>query len=291
MNISAVILTYNEKIHIERCILSIYDIVDEILVVDSYSTDDTVEILSKYSKVRVVRNKWPGKYAEQFNFGLGQISNKGNWVLRIDADEYLTNELQEEIKNNAISWQNQYTAISFSRRHFFFNRWIKYGTYPTKLVRLFKLEYGVCEEKNMDEHILISHGKIHHTKNDFVDHNLNDFTWWIQKHIGYAKRELADYIFHDFNKKHSVGIQASNKRNYKNKYYNSPIFLRSIIYFIIRYFFRLGFLHGKAGFIWYMFQCLFYRLLVDVLIFELKILSATRNCTLIEAFEMKYGKS
>lgn len=288
MTITAVILTYNEELHIDRCIKSIYSIVDDIIVIDSFSTDSTHGIINNYDKVRFFQNKWTGKYADQFNYGLTKVVNKNGWVLRIDADEYLTTELIDEISKNIATWSNNYSAVSFSRRHVFINRWIKHGTYPTKLVRLFKYGIGYCEEKHMDEHIVISSGLVYHATNDFYDHNLNDFTWWMNKHIGYAKRELADYVEHDFSSKYEVGNQAQETRKLKNKYYNSPLFIRALGYFFYRYIIKLGFTQGKEGFVWYMFQCLFYRLYVDVLIFEVKIFAKKENISFLDAYEKMY---
>ena len=96
MKITALVITKNEEIHIERCINSLKKFVDDILIVDSFSTDKTIEIAEKLN-VRIVKNKFVN-HSKQFNFGLSQLSDETDWVLKVDADELLTSQLIDEIK-------------------------------------------------------------------------------------------------------------------------------------------------------------------------------------------------
>lgn len=136
-DITIIILTFNEEIHIKRCIDSVKDIAKEIFVVDCFSTDKTIEI-SESLGAKVFQHKWEGNQAKQFNWALENLPVKTKWVLRLDADEYLLPELIEEIKLKLNDLHESVTGIIFKRRHIFLNRWIKRGTYPVKLLRLFK---------------------------------------------------------------------------------------------------------------------------------------------------------
>lgn len=274
-SISVIILTFNEEKHIKRCIDNLAEISSNIFVVDSLSTDNTCQIAEQCG-ASIFRNKWPGNQAKQFNWALENLSINSEWILRLDADEYLLPELKEEIIQKLTAVPSEINGIVFKRRHIFFGKWIKRGTYPVYLLRLFRKGKAVCEQRWMDEHIELLEGGILEFKNDFVDHNLHSMDWWIQKHNSYANREvieLLDIELNILNKSEGNTIlnqQAASKRNKKHKYSKQPLFLRSFAYFIYRYIFKLGFLEGKEGFLWHFFQGWWYRTLVDAKIFEIK---------------------
>lgn len=273
-DISVIILTFNEEIHIKRCIESVKNIAKDIFIVDSLSNDKTIEIAQSL-KSNVYYNKWENNYARQFNWALTNLPIKTSWVLRLDADEYLTPELQEEIKEKIPNLPEDITGIILKRRHIFLNKWIRGGTYPTKLLRLFKYKKAICEQRWMDEHMVLFDGKAIEFKNDFVDHNLKNLTWWINKHNGYSIREAIDLLdleLHLIEKTSETKLtgQAEEKRKKKIKYSKQPLFLRAFLYFLYRYIFKLGFLEGKEGFLWHFLQGWWYRTLVDAKIFEIK---------------------
>jgi len=272
LDISVIILTYNEEIHIERCIKNVQSFVNEIFVVDCFSTDKTVEIAKKLG-AKVFKNKWEGSHAKQFNWALNNLPIKTKWVLRLDADEFILPELIEEIKIKLPHLQENISGIVFKRRHIFLGKWMKRGTYPVKLLRLFQYKKGICEQRWMDEHIVLLEGDMIEFDNDFVDHNLNNLAWWTEKHNGYAIREAIDLLnielhFYEENEIY-LNEQALKKRKRKESYSRKPLFLRAFIYFLYRYFLKLGFLEGKEGFLWHFLQGWWYRTLVDARIFEI----------------------
>jgi len=275
LDISVIILTYNEELHIHRCIENVKCFTNEIFIVDSYSTDNTLNIAKKYG-VKIYQNKWENNYAKQFNWGLANCSIKTKWILRLDADEYLTDELISELEEKLPFLESDVTGIVFKRRHIFLDRWMKRGTYPVELLRLFQNRKALCEQRFMDEHMQLLEGKSVKFCNDFVDHNLNNISWWTAKHNGYAIREAIDllnmeYYLFDTNKDIvTIGNQAAKKRNKKHKYLEMPLFLRSFFYFAYRYIIKGGFLEGKEGFLWHFLQGWWYRTLVDAKIFEIK---------------------
>lgn len=277
LDISVIVLTYNEEIHIRRCLENVKSFASEIFLVDSYSSDNTAEIAKKMG-VSVFQNKWENNYAKQFNWGLNNLPIKTKWVLRLDADEYLTPELIEELNQKLNLLLDNETGIIFKRRHIFLGKWIRKGTYPVKLLRLFQYKKAICEQRLMDEHIQLLEGESIEFNNDFIDHNLNNISWWTAKHNGYAIREAVDLIDIEFNilgnsltdQNKELGEQASMKRSKKHKYAKMPLFWRSFLYFILRYFVNGGFLEGKEGFLWHFLQGWWYRTLVDAKIFEIK---------------------
>ena len=276
LDLSVIILTYNEKLHIRRCIENVLQISQEVFVVDSCSTDETVEICQDLG-VKVVQHKWPGNQAEQFNWALDNLGITTKWVLRIDADEYLLPELITEISEKLSVIDDDVSGIVMKRRNIFMGQWLKRGIYPVKLLRLFRYGRGRSEQRLMDEHIIVSSGKIIEFENDFVDHNLGNLSYFCSKHIGYAQREAAEMLDMEYSIStgsknfDNLSMQSSEKRKAKMKYATYPIFFRAIFYFVYRYILKCAFLEGKRAFIFCFFQALWYRMLVDAIIFEVKI--------------------
>ena len=276
-DVSVIILTGNEEIHIERCINSVSEIAAHIFVVDSYSMDKTVEKALSLG-TEVFKNKWENNYAKQFNWALKNLPIKTKWVLRLDADEYLTPELLCELKHKLPQISDDVTGVVFPLKRVFLGRHIRYGVGRVMLMRLFQPAKAICEERLMDEHIQLLEGRSIEFENEFADHNLNDVGWWTEKHNGYALREALDMLDielgllghseSDSNK--LLGDQAKAKRLKKHKYVKAPLFWRSAAYFFVRYFLRGGFLDGKEGFLWHFLQGWWYRTLVDAKIFEIK---------------------
>ena len=277
LDISAIILTFNEEMHIKRCLDNISSIVKEVFIIDSYSTDKTLEIVKVYDNVTVLQNKCLN-YATQFNWGLKNAPIKTEWVIRLDADELLLPELIGELEQKMPTLDECVTGITLKRRHIFLGKWMKRGTYPVKLLRIFKTGKAICEERFMDEHIQLLEGTSVEMEYDFVDHNLNNISWWANKHVGYSIREAVDLLDIEFNLTGSavtdegknINEQAQSKRMKKHKYAKQPLFWRSFAYFCYRYFFKMAFLEGKEGFLWTFMQGWWYRTLVDAKIFEIK---------------------
>ena len=278
LDLSVVILTYNEELHIRRCLENISSIAKDIFIIDSFSTDRTIQIASEYSNVHILQNKWENNYAKQLNWGLENAPIKTKWVLRLDADEYLLPDLIEELQLKLTTLPNEISGIVFKRRHIFMNQWMKRGIYPIKLLRAFQYGKGFCEQRLMDEHIQLIEGSSVEFVNDFCDHNLNDLSWFCHKHVNYAIREAVDLLDIELDltgaaetdKQKNISSQAQSKRLKKHKYAKQPLFWRSFAYFIYRYFVKGAFLDGKVGFIWTFLQGWWYRTLVDAKVYEIK---------------------
>ena len=295
--ISTIILTFNEDKHIERCINSTKDIASEIFIVDSFSTDSTVKLAENLG-AKVFQQKWMNNHAKQFNWGLENLPIKTEWILRLDADEYLRPELVSEIKEKLPELDKDVAGVIFKRRVYFMNRWIKHGGYyPTYLLRLWRFGSGKYEERWMDEHVKLERGKATTFANDFVDDNLNNLTWWTNKHNNYATREAIDLlnIKYKFLKSDSINAELSQqqdkrKRWVKENFYTYiPLFLRPFLYFIYRYIFRLGFLDGIPGLIWHFLQGFWYRFLVDAKIYDIERRAKKENKSFSEVIKEHYG--
>lgn len=269
--ITAVVLTYNEEKHLERCIRSIQGLVDDIIVLDSFSTDKTIEIASRLG-AKTYQNPFENQ-AVQFNWALANCEIKSDWIIRIDADEYLVNKKNILLKNHLSDLPSDVNGLLIARKIVFLGRPLEHGGwYPKYNLRMFKNGYGECENKSMDEHIVIREGRTAKLEIDFVDENLNDLKWWTEKHNCYSEREAIDYFLNKNNgvKPIFFGNEAEKKRWLKIKYNTLPLFIRPFLNFIYRYVFKRGFLDGTQGFVWHVLQGFWYRFLVDVKIYELK---------------------
>ncbi|MFN3682010.1 MAG: glycosyltransferase family 2 protein [Nitrospira sp.] len=276
MKLAAIILTFNEEKHLRRCIESLQGLPSQVLVVDCYSTDSTVEV-ARGLGARVVQHPWTN-YAQQFNWALTQLSPDTEWVLRIDADEVLTPSLVREIKDRLPSIDPQVDGIYVGRYVTFQGKLLRYGgLFPVKLLRLFRYGHGQCENRWMDEHIKVK-GRVVEFRGEMIDDNLNSLTWWTDKHNRYASREAVDLLNleYGFIPRDSVasligGQQAGVKRWLKEVVYaRLPVGWRAFAYFFYRYVLRLGFLDGQAGAAFHVLQGFWYRYLVDAKVAEVK---------------------
>ncbi len=285
MNVVAIVLTLNEEKHLRRCIESVSGVVDEVVVMDCYSTDSTLDIAQEMG-ARVIQHEWVN-YAAQFNFALTELDQDTGWVLRIDADEYLTPDLAAEIRQGLALLSTDLEGVYLPRRMKFMGRLIRHGgVFPVQVLRLFRYGKGECENRWMDEHVKVS-GNTACFSNELIDDNLNSLTWWIDKHNKYASREVVDmlnleYAFmpHDTVASLSDGSQASLKRWIKeNVYARLPGGFRAFAYFCYRYFLRLGFLDGKEGTAFHILQGFWYRYLVDAKLAEVKRYMKANGCS------------
>ncbi|RVU83415.1 glycosyltransferase family 2 protein [Leucothrix sargassi] len=272
MNISTVILTHNESLHIERCIKSISSISDDIFVIDSFSNDKTKELCDSLG-VRFYQRPWKN-YSDQYQWGIKVAceSSDSDWLLRMDADETLDDEMIASIKDFIANDGYSHNAAIFNRKHIFMGKWVKHGgRYPLPMIRLFRRGTAHIEERWMDEHIVLDEGTATALKGGFSDDNLNNVSWFVDKHNKYATREMLDIMLKrlkpedDSKISSDSGFKIKLKRYFKqNIYMKLPYFVRPTLYFLYRYFFQLGFLDGAKGFAYHFLQGFWYRVLVDV---------------------------
>jgi len=174
-------------------------------------------------------------------------------------------------------------------------RWIKHGDiYPRRMLRVWRNGRGRCENRWMDEHIIVQ-GDVKHLNADIADINLNNITWWISKHNQYATREAIDILLSKVKQtecpeRGTLSMQAKVNRWFKHTVYaRTPIGLRSFLYFIYRYILRLGFLDGWPGLAFHFLQGYWYRFLVDVKVWEIQQMMEVRHQSLEQVVLSEYG--
>lgn len=276
MHLTVVILTKNEECHLERALRSVASIADRCVVVDSYSTDGTLAVAEANGAV-VLQNPWVN-YATQFNWALDQLPEDTEWVIRLDADEIVTEPLVSEISRMLPALGEEIAGIYVSRRMTFLGRMIRWGgVFPIRVMRIFRHGQGRCEDRWMDEHIIVQ-GETEDFEGEIIDDNRNSLTWWTAKHNTYASREVVDllnleygFMVHDTVAKLRGGQQTGVKRWLKERIYSRlPGGLRAFLYFFYRFVVRLGFLDGREGVAFHVLQGFWYRYLVDAKLHELR---------------------
>lgn len=276
-SIAAVILTFNEAHHIERALLSIKPLVSEIFVIDSGSSDGTVQLAESLGAT-VMYNKWVN-HAVQFQYGLDNAPITSEWIMRLDADEILEPDLIANLKRVMPTLSPEVKGINFHRKHIFMGRFIKHGgRYPVTLLRLWRKGCAQIENRWMDEHIVLTEGKAITVDGGFSDINLGDLTYFTDKHNKYATLEAVEVLNQKYDlftrglSVHENGdAQAKRKRQIKEGIYNKlPFGLGPTLYFLYRYFVQLGFLDGVEGAIYHFLQGYWYRFLVDAKTVELE---------------------
>lgn len=288
-SITAVVLTFDEELHIARCLERIRGHVARIVVVDSFSSDRTVEI-AKGLGAEVLQRPFKHQ-ADQFQWALDNCAIGTGWVLKLDADEYLEDGALAEIASRLPGLPDAVTGLELKRKVIFQGQWIRHGRYySTVLVRLWRTGVGAAEQRWMDEHIVLSRGHAERIRGgDLVDHNLNDIGWWTDKHNRYATRHMVDHINREFglfaedDRLLATSAAAKRKRLLKLVVYGrAPLYLRAVLFYLYRYVLRFGFLDGRTGFLFHTLHGLWLMLLIDAKIDEARRYIAAHG---IEAFK------
>jgi glycosyltransferase involved in cell wall biosynthesis len=259
MNLSVVIITFNEEANIGRTLKSVQPLVadgkGEIIVVDSGSTDRTVEIAKSFG-AKVFVEEWKG-FATQKNSAIDK--GTGNWILSLDADEEVERDLAVLIVGAISEWQppkpELLTAMGvhlpsadangywIRRRNKFMGRWIEHGGFwPDPKLRLFRRRAGRFESRLVHEDILVE-GRTGHILSGAIIHH--------------SYPTLSDYIEH-MNCYSSLGAEmVVAKGNGKIRFSAINIVARPLFTFIYNYFFRLGFLDGREGLLLHLYHAVY----------------------------------
>ncbi len=269
-SLAAIILTKNEEADLEACLRSIAGVTSKILVVDSGSTDRTLEIAKSYGAT-VLTHAFLN-YASQFNWAIDHAPCSVDWILRIDADERLSEQLRQEILLNLPRLGSGVTGLLVPLRIQFMGRTIRHGdSYPVWLLRLWRSGLGRCEDTWMDEHTVLSKGEVLKLHGDLIHQIPKTLSEWTLKHDWYAGRECRQTLTPAMDECLPTGPQARLKRRLKKGLYlRLPAFYRAFFYWFYRYFLRLGFLDGKEGMIYHFLQGFWYRFLVDAKLYEVQ---------------------
>jgi len=272
-SVAVVILTYNEEVNLAQALDSVVGWADEIFILDSMSTDRTVAIAERYG-CHIVQHPFED-YAKQRNYALDSLPIRSRWVLFLDADEWLPAALKEEISAVLASDPSE-NGFYLKRRLMWMGRWIRRGYYPTWILRLFRYGKGRCEDRAVNEHLIVE-GAIGHLQNDFMHEDRKSLTDWIAKHNGYATREAQEL----FNTRSAPGYQEIDARLFGSQeergrwvryriWNRLPPLMRPFLYGFYRYVLAGGFLDGKEAFIYHFLHAVWYRFLIDTKYLELK---------------------
>jgi glycosyltransferase involved in cell wall biosynthesis len=276
IDLAVLILTHNEEKHIARALRSVRGLAREIFVIDSFSKDRTAD-LAEGAGATVLRHAFVN-YAQQFEWGMSHAPITSTWVMRLDADEILSASLITEIKERLPSLPSDICGVNLRRSHVFMGRELRHGgRYPLTLLRLWRRGDARIESRWMDEHMVLTRGRSVTFAHDFTDYNLNDLSFFTDKHNKYATREAVDVLLdryglgtHNELTWASGTTQAAWKRWMKREVYNRlPMPLGPLLYFLFRYFLQLGFLDGREGLIYHVLQGFWYRFLVAAKVDEL----------------------
>lgn len=294
-DVTAIILSFNEEIHIGRCIERIRDHVARIIVIDSGSTDATVEIAERLG-AEVYANPFVNQ-AQQFNWALENLPVTTEWILRLDSDEYLDDKALRFL--SALDRQPDAVAgAEFRLKVIFKGQFLRFGGYnATDLVRLWRTGRGRLEARWMDERTIVD-GKVIKATGNLVDENLNSIGWWTDKHNRYASRHVLEIVMRTAGEKEGktdesalLSSSARIKRFLRNKVYlRFPRFVRPALYWFYRYVILLGFLDGRMGLVWHFLHGFWYYMLIDAKLYEAeRILARGGRSALVKYFSEGVG--
>lgn len=277
MKLTVLVLTFNEELHLARCLQSVMPLTSDIVVVDCFSQDQTIAI-ARQNGAKVLERAWENNHSTQVNWALTQLPTDTEWVMRVDADEYLTPELVAQIKELLPTLALDVEGVTCIRQMVFQGKLIEHGGVgANRVMRIFRYGKGQSEARWMDEHIKID-GRSVNLSGVLIDDNLRSLSWWIDKHNNYSSREAVDLLNlkYGFSGTNSVASLKSStsigtKRWIKeNIYAKLPGGLRAWTYYVWRYIFMLGFLDGAKGAQFHFLQALWYRSLVDAKVAEVE---------------------
>lgn len=271
LDMTAIILTKNEEVNIERCINSIKGWIKRIVVVDSGSTDNTVELAKKLG-AEIYYHEPFINYAKQFNWAIDNINIDTKWIFRFDADECVTPELRQEIITECEKHtEDDVSGFMMRYKIYFLGKFLKHGgAYPFLKITIFKKGKGRFEDRAMGEHIVLNEGRCLNLKEDCEHYDFKNLTAFIDKHNWYATREVSDYFAVRSGRENAVleGQPEKAKKLRDGLYYKLPKYFRAKLYYWYKFYFRMGFLDGEAGRVWAFLQAYFYRFIVDAKIYE-----------------------
>ncbi|MFK5891950.1 MAG: glycosyltransferase family 2 protein [Pseudomonadota bacterium] len=225
--LSVAIICKNEESKIRRCLESVAW-VDEIVVVDSGSTDKTLEIVAEYTDKIHITKEWPG-FGLQKKFAVEKTNN--DWVLALDSDEVVSDELKKEIIN-CLAVADEKSVYRVNRLTHFCGKYIYHsGWHPDKIVRLFNKKYYTYNDKFVHETVDCKGAKKNDLKGKLFHYTFESLEEYMDKRNGYAKAWADSHFFKD----HKVSVFG--------------IISHTLFSFVRHYVIRLGFLDGYHGFL------------------------------------------
>ena len=277
--LAIVVLTSNEELNLPACLASLDGLPCELVVVDSGSTDQTAAIAERHGAT-ILRHPFE-THTLQWRWALAHLPCAPDWLLGLDADQRLTPELRAELAEFVDSSPDQLSHLDgfyVNRRQIFRGRWIRHGGYyPKYLLKLFRPRRVEMDESDLIDHHFYVAGRVAKMRYDLIEDNQKerDLSFWIEKHNRYAplhaREEMARRRQAGSWKLYPTLLGNPDQRTIwlKQRWYNLPLYVRAVGYFLFRYIIQRGFLDGSEGFVFHFLQACWYRVLVDVHLEEL----------------------
>ena len=277
--IGVLVLTYNEERNLEACLESVSSLAGEIFVVDSGSSDRTVDVARRHG-AEVITHAFE-THARQWNWALRSLPFSREWTLCLDADHRVTVELADEMArlfSDGVSLSGV-DGFYVKRRQVFRGKWIKHGGYyPKYMLKLVRHQQSWCDETELIDFRLYVKGSTQSLRHDVIEANEKeaDISFWIAKHNRFASLQAKEEARRARDRTpwavtpSLFGTPDQRVLWLKDRWYRMPLYVRPFIYFFYRYILRLGFLDGKEGFVFHFLQAFWYRLLVDINLDDLR---------------------
>jgi len=273
MDLTVLILTFNEEINLPYALGSVKDWANQIIVVDSYSEDRTIEIAESFG-AEIYQNEFID-FTIQRNWALSKPKYKNEWVLYIDADEQVTDALKKEIDKVLENVAEDVSGFMMRRRFFFLGKWLRHGGYYIWLLRLFRRNKTRFVHSHQGGEYPVVRGKVKKLKNDILHIDHRPLSKWIQNQ-NKDSTKVALSLFRAKKRPLNIDFSSGEKiegplRTRLNKYIYSkiPLFLRPFIRLILFYFLKGSFLDGWQGFAYCFLHEFWYPLLVAIKFKEL----------------------
>jgi glycosyltransferase involved in cell wall biosynthesis len=267
ITISVIILTFNSETTLPHTLESAIKVSDDIYVVDSFSEDNTLKIARRFGAI--VNQRKFINYSEQRNWAIDNLKMKHSWQMHLDSDEILSNELIKEILQ--LESEDDVDGYFIPRLTYFLGRPIYHGgMFPVWHMRLFRNGKGRCENRRYDQHFQVV-GKTEKLSAPMIDYQRMSLGEWTIRHNRWSDMEVDEQLQPSTDgviRGNLSGNPIEKKRGIKETYYRIPQFTRAFLLFLYRYIFRLGFLDGREGLIFFALQTFWFRFLVDAKIFE-----------------------
>jgi glycosyltransferase involved in cell wall biosynthesis len=268
MKPSVVILAFNSAETLPATLERALSVSDDVFVVDSFSTDDTAQIACRMG-AKVYRHNFEN-YGSQRNWAIDSLPIRYPWQLHLDADEWMDDLLVQSIRN--LPEAPSQAGFLVPRYLKFLGRVLKHGAMsPTWHLRLFQTGVGRCEHRKYDQHFYLLSGVTARLPGHMIDDVRMSLSEWTARHNRWADSEVAELTASESSEtiqRKALGNAIEQKRYWRAKYNNLPLFVRPVALFIYRYFIRLGCLDGKEGLIFWVLQTFWFRFLIDSKLFE-----------------------
>ena len=277
--LTVLVATRNEEVNIERSLASVHGLADQIFVLDSESSDRTVEIAGRYADAVHTLAYEHGRIIPWiFQWGLDHLPIRNDWVLILEADQALTPALRREIAALLGRREVREAGFYIRRRQIFRGKPLRFGGYGGKvLLKLFRRDRGELDPVEQDTRVYVD-GAVGRLSAPLEEWNKKEdaILFYLEKHLRYADAFARE----EFERRRRglpwkltprlFGTPDERVLWLKTRYYRLPLFLRPALYFAYRYVVLLGILDGKTGFLFHFLQAFWFRLVVDVRLAELR---------------------